>query len=282
MAGRTTPGTFAPLVDTEAAQVRVSTGVFAPPECAGMTFDNVITGTAGNDEITVSGSTHDLIFGLGGNDKIDGGNGPDCIVGGEGDDELKGGNGDDVILGGPGNDEIEGGNGNDRLYGGDGDDEIEGEKGNDAIDGGPGRDDCEGGQGNDTTSNCEPAASGPEDGLEEAVMDPAETVRAFYLGLAERRFADAYVLFTPALQSSEDFAPFDVWVRGYDSTASITPVAVTIQEQDEQRVVVAVELESVDQDGVTHRFVGTWSLLRSNGQWLLADAQIILLDGAPD
>jgi hypothetical protein len=88
------------------------------------------------------------------------------------------------------------------------------------------------------------------------------------------------------LQSSEDFAPFDVWVRGYDTTASITPLAATIQEQDEHRALVVVELESVDRDSsgsvTTNRFVGTWSLLRSNGQWLLAGTQMILLESAPD
>jgi hypothetical protein len=131
------------------------TGVRVPAECAGMTFDQVITLTGGDDTTVVPGSTRDLIFGLGGRDEIDGGNGPDCIVGGDGDDRLKGGNGGDVILGGPGNDKIEGGHGDDRLYGGDGDDEIEGEKGNDTIDGGPGRDECDGGSGSDTISGCE-------------------------------------------------------------------------------------------------------------------------------
>src|SRR3972149_4144593 len=90
------------------------TGVHVPAACAEMTFDNVITGTAGNDEITMSGSTRDPLFGLGG---------------GEGDDELEGGNGDDVILGGPGNDEIEGENGDDRLFGRGGSDRIKGGKG---------------------------------------------------------------------------------------------------------------------------------------------------------
>ena len=46
------------------------TGVHVPtpPECAGMTFDNVITLTGGNDTIVVPGSSRDLIFGLGGRD----------------------------------------------------------------------------------------------------------------------------------------------------------------------------------------------------------------------
>ena len=46
----------------------------------------------------------DIICGLGGNDRLDGGDGNDVLLGGEGDDELVGGEGDDCMVGGPGSD----------------------------------------------------------------------------------------------------------------------------------------------------------------------------------
>ena len=260
------------------------TGVRVPAECAGMTFDNVITGTAGPDTIG-GGNGADLIFGLGGNDKIDGGNGPDCIVGGEGDDELKGGNGDDVILGGDGNDKLQASDGNDRLFGGAGDDEIKGGDGDDIIDGGPGVDECEGGDGANIITNCEEASSSSRLDQAAASVGPAETVQAFYSLLNERRFAVAYGMLSPDLRNSADFAPFDRWEQGYRHTVSISPIGVTVREQDEGQTVVEVQVESVDQrpsgGAIWQKFAGTWRLRDINGQWLLNQPHIALVEVAP-
>ena len=115
-----------------------------PPECAGMTFSQVIVGTSGDDVID-AGNGGDLVFGLGGNDTINGGNGKDCLVGDDGNDILIGGNGKDVLLGG---------SGNDTLYGGGNGVVVNGGNGKDLIDGGDGTDDCHGTD-NDTFVNCE-------------------------------------------------------------------------------------------------------------------------------
>jgi hypothetical protein len=121
----------------------------APTACAGMTFDSVLVGTSGNDNLN-GGNGRDLIFALGGNDRVEGGNGDDCIVGGPGDDTLLGNNGNDRILGGTGNDSLHGGNGNDQLEGGEGNDTLKGDNGNDQAMAGSGDDSLEGGNGNDT------------------------------------------------------------------------------------------------------------------------------------
>ena len=47
----------------------------------------------------------DELFGMGGDDKLNGGGGNDHLVGGEGNDELNGGAGDDHLVGGDGNDD---------------------------------------------------------------------------------------------------------------------------------------------------------------------------------
>jgi Ca2+-binding RTX toxin-like protein len=66
-------------------------------------FDNVLTGTTGNDFIRGTALS-------------------DHIIGLEGDDQLWGNNGDDTLEGGAGNDTLVGGHGFDTLIGGDGDD----------------------------------------------------------------------------------------------------------------------------------------------------------------
>lgn len=125
--------------------------IVEPPFCgrAETDFDNVITGTPGNDHIKGT-NDDDLIFGLGGNDKIHGKNGNDCIIGGDGDDKIWGGKGDDGIEGNAGNDQLHGQQGNDTLIGGDGNDKIFGGQDNDTIDAGTGNDRVHANQGDDT------------------------------------------------------------------------------------------------------------------------------------
>lgn len=61
-------------------------------------FSDVISGTAGSDQINGLGG-HDALSGGAGNDQIDGGDGDDIIGGGAGTDHIKGGDGNDVIFG---------------------------------------------------------------------------------------------------------------------------------------------------------------------------------------
>jgi len=88
---------------------------FLPPQCAGMTFDNIIVGSGNID----GGTGNDLIYGSSGDDNIRGGMGDDCIIGGGGNDTLRGQNGNDVLVGGSGFDIIEGGPGYDTCFYGD-------------------------------------------------------------------------------------------------------------------------------------------------------------------
>lgn len=150
-----------------------------PQACldAGLTFDadHVVVLTAKSDKYTVDdkkGGIHGwLIFGLGGDDVIQGNNGNDCIVGGPGDDTLgvavesglaKGkNNGKDVLIGGVGNDTLDGRNGKDRLYGGPGVDLLLGGNAPDVLDGGQDDEDpqpmdtCLGGHAKVEEANCE-------------------------------------------------------------------------------------------------------------------------------
>lgn len=114
----------------------------------GMGGNDVVDGRGGDDTI-YGGDGHDHIGGNGGNDTLFGGNGDDTVVGGVGDDNLSGDAGNDTILGDDGNDVADGGDGDDTIYGGNGDDHIGGNGGNDTLYGGYGNDTVVGGAGDD-------------------------------------------------------------------------------------------------------------------------------------
>jgi Ca2+-binding RTX toxin-like protein len=73
----------------------------------------VIYGTNGNNTLSASYNTGTVIYGLGGNDIIQGHNGNDTLYGGDGKDKLYGSGGNDILIGGAGADTMTGGTGND-------------------------------------------------------------------------------------------------------------------------------------------------------------------------
>ena len=103
-----------------------------------------------NNIITITDSSHALVSGGDGNDRIRGGLGNDTINGDSGNDIIFGYDGDDRLNGGIGNDSVHGGNGNDTLWGESGDDRLNGGDGNDVLFGGQGTDYPAGGKGADT------------------------------------------------------------------------------------------------------------------------------------
>lgn len=100
--------------------------------------------------ITITDSSHALVSGGDGNDRIRGGLDNDTINGDSGDDVIFGYDGDDRLNGGLGNDSVHGGNGNDTLWGESGDDYLNGGDGDDVLFGGQGTDYLVGGKGADT------------------------------------------------------------------------------------------------------------------------------------
>jgi Ca2+-binding RTX toxin-like protein len=79
----------------------VDPNTLKPAACSGITLNAIVICTGGN----CNGSNADeLILGTAGDDNIKAKNGDDCIVGGGGDDDISGDNGTNVCIGGPGND----------------------------------------------------------------------------------------------------------------------------------------------------------------------------------
>jgi Ca2+-binding RTX toxin-like protein len=107
---------------------------------------HLIIGTNCDDKIKGDGDD-EIIYTLGGVDRVFAGKGNDIIYGGLGDDRLYGERDDDIIMpgsgsnlldGGPGNDILFGGLGNNLLVGGDGNDQLIAGIGTTIMDGGPG------------------------------------------------------------------------------------------------------------------------------------------------
>lgn len=131
----------------------------------GLGDDDRIQGGAYGDWIE-GGEGNDTIFGYSGADNLFGGEGRDHIYGGSGNDTLRGRSGGDVLDGGVGNDWIGGEAGRDYIVGHEGDDQLFGDAdddrliggaGNDRLNGGLGQDTLQGGTGNDRITD----GSGP-------------------------------------------------------------------------------------------------------------------------
>jgi len=98
----------------------------------------VITGSNGNDDIRINGTTiPGVIDGGSGNDILRGGNGADVLSGGTGNDTLYGRDGEDVLIGGAGNDALNSDAGIGYLFGDAGNDTL---NGNGVLVGGIGND----------------------------------------------------------------------------------------------------------------------------------------------
>ncbi len=80
------------------------------------------------------------LFGLGGDDHLEGSAAGDALDGGIGEDRLEGRQGDDVLTGGAGADRLEGGRGRDELRGEAGADQLNGGLDEDVLTGGAGDD----------------------------------------------------------------------------------------------------------------------------------------------
>lgn len=126
-----------------------------PPAACGplSQYSTIIYGGPGDD--TIYGANLAASEGIQSVVPLHGNNRSQIIMGLGGDDKLRGGNGNDCLVGGGGNDVLIAGDSPDTLSGGPGDDTLIGTNGPDLLDGGLGADSCDGGRGRDTIINCE-------------------------------------------------------------------------------------------------------------------------------
>jgi hypothetical protein len=115
--------------------------------------DDVIIGCSHLDNDCSQGS---FLFGLEGDDSLQGSTADDWIFGDEGNDEFTGADGNDKLFGGDDKDVLQGGFGSDFLYGGPGNDELYSGPGDDILIGGKGADYFDCSDGYDTIIDFEP------------------------------------------------------------------------------------------------------------------------------
>jgi CSLREA domain-containing protein len=102
-----------------------------------------------NNNVEGFDNSADIIYGLEGDNRIDGKSGNDSLIGGAGNDSLVGGAGNDSLIGSAGDDILTGSAGNDSLIGGDGDDILIGGDGDDILIGSGNINTLTGGSGHD-------------------------------------------------------------------------------------------------------------------------------------
>lgn len=116
-----------------------SSATMSPPTTVTVTITGnaipgqVINGLNHPQVLTPDSTDPRILFHLGGNDVLNGGNDKDTINGGDGADTIHGNNGNDLVEGGAGNDVLFGDNGADTLNGGEGDDTLSGGRGPDTF-----------------------------------------------------------------------------------------------------------------------------------------------------
>ena len=133
-------------IDVQAVNVVIGT----TNTTIGTDEDDVIIGCS---NLTPQCSQGSYLFGLEGDDSLQGSSADDWIFGDEGNDDLTGGDSNDKLFGGNGKDVLQGGFGGDFLFGASGNDELY----SGAGDGGKGSDYFDCGEGYDTIIDFDPA-----------------------------------------------------------------------------------------------------------------------------
>ena len=163
--------------------------------------DVEVRGSQG-DDLILTGTGNDTVFGNDGDDEIDGEAGSDSLDGGMGNDVLSGNAGADELRGQEGDDELNGDGGNDLLYGASGDDTIRGGNGDDLLSGASGNDVLRGGGGDDTLEGQagENELFGGSGADAFRFTDGTDTVRDFVAGTDTLTFSDG-----TSLSTQQDF-----------------------------------------------------------------------------
>ena len=185
--GAADPTAESPFVDVDIDSSVLVTDITLVATTEGeLTYDDTLSGNAGEDTLSggigtdtlIGGSAGDLLEGDDGDDNLHGGAGEgstsgiistydedglrydqygnllpeddDILLGGAGSDTLSGSAGHDTLDGGEADDVLNGGSGFDALYGGEGNDDLSGGADADLLSGGLGQDVLTGGSGNDS------------------------------------------------------------------------------------------------------------------------------------
>ncbi|OPZ58557.1 MAG: MORN repeat protein [Candidatus Aminicenantes bacterium ADurb.Bin508] len=113
--------------------------------------------------------------------------------------------------------------------------------------------------------------------VEREPYTPEETVRLFYEGVSEGRYAEVYEEVFSKYRKSK--ITKEGFIGGFRNTISVTPLEVRTTQQDDSTARVAVKVKSLDRSEtggpeIEKVFQGEWVLVKSDGLWLLDRSNI--------
>jgi hypothetical protein len=107
------------------------------------------------------------------------------------------------------------------------------------------------------------------------------TVRHYYRAIDAARYAEAWALLSPVLQS--ELGGFASWRDGYETTISTRVYGVNVIEAAEDLALVELDIESTDIDecgtNVEQTFSGTWSLTKEGGRFRATSFDVEKISG---
>jgi hypothetical protein len=134
-----------------------------------------------------------------------------------------------------------------------------------------------------TVTEAEPAAKSSVS--KPKPLAPAEqaeaTVRNYYRAIDAARYAEAWALLSPGLQS--ELGGFASWRDGYETTISTSAYGVNAIEAAGDSALVKLDIESTDIDecgtNVEQTFSGTWSLAKEGGRFRATSFDVEKISG---
>lgn len=108
----------------------------------------------------------------------------------------------------------------------------------------------------------------------QTASDPASTVRQFYAYIDAGDLDQAWNLLSPRFKGQTSK---QAWQRGYQTTRASKVLSAQVTSQSPSTATVAFALASTDVTSsgtVNKQFAGTWTLVRSGGNWLLDQANV--------
>lgn len=100
---------------------------------------------------------------------------------------------------------------------------------------------------------------------------PEAAVLQYYLSIQQHDYRAAWDLLGPGMRSGQSFESF---VQGFATTQDVRVEDLEVTREDAASATVRVEISSLERDGSTNRYAGTWIGDRAAAGWRLGGAYI--------
>jgi hypothetical protein len=96
---------------------------------------------------------------------------------------------------------------------------------------------------------------------------PAQAVQLFYALVNSHQFGEAAQLWTVSMQ--QEYPPSSALNDRFSDTRQISLVGDRVLAQRGNGAIVGVDVLEMKDSGETVQWIGTWTVVRERGQWLL-------------